>query len=527
MRGVAVAMVCAAAMSSCITNDLPYPHIQPNFLSFEVDGQDRAANIDSASATVTVFLTEEANINGLNVSGYSITSGATISDASASMLSQPLDLSEPKQVVLSLYQDYTWSICAIQSISRYFSVANQVGVADIDADAHTVSVVVPDVVPLTSVEVLTMKLAGPNADYSPALVGASCDFTNPVSVDVTDHGITTTWTITVEQTATKVFIEPTDAWTNVAWVHGSAEVGKSNGFEYRVQGAEEWIPVSQEWITHEGGSFTGRLIHLLPQTTYEVRAVSDEDYSVVDVFTTGLIEQMPNSQFEDWCYVNNKMWCPWPNPEDTKGYWGSGNKGSTYIGTSNITMPITDIMSLTGYKGAHLESKVIAGIKYAAGNIFTGEFKKVDPPTDGILEFGQPFTQRPTSLSTRIKFQSKPITKASKSNPDLTHLLNTPDVCIIWCALIDTDEQFEIRTKPSNRQLFDKDGDYVIAYGEFCSSTDITEFTDITIPLEYKSLSRKPKYLIVVASTSMYGDYYTGGPGSSLDIMHFTLNYDY
>ena len=525
MRICALAAACCAVVTSCITNDLPYPHIQPNFLSFEVDGQSRAANIDSVSATVTVFLPEEVNIQALNVENYAITPGATISDASASLLSEPLDLSEPKQVVLSLYQDYTWNICAIQDINRYFTIENQIGVSEIDADAHTVSAVLPDVVPLSDVKVLTMKLAGPNATYSPSIVGETVDFTNPITVDVTDHGRTTTWTITVTQTATTVFIEPVDAWTNVAWLYGSAEAGKDNGFEYRVQGAQDWIEVPEDWITNNGGSFTGRLIHLLPQTTYEARSVSDGEYSIIETFTTGEILQMPNSQFEEWCYVNKKMWCPWADAAESNGYWGTGNKGATLLSTINVTSPITDIMSLTGYRGAHLESRNVVG-KYASGNIFAGEFKGIDG-TDGILSFGQPFSQRPTALSTRIKYKTAPITKVSSSNPNFTYMRNEPDTCIVWCALIDSDEPFEIRTKKSDRQLFDKNGDYVVAYGEFCSGSDITDYVDITIPLNYKSYSRKPKYLLVVASTSKYGDYYTGGPGATLDILHFTLEYDY
>lgn len=528
MRVCALAVVGGVAVTSCITNDLPYPHIQPNFLSFEVEGQSRVANIDSASATVTVFLPEDVNINALNVEEYTLTAGATISDASASLLSNPLDLSEPKQVVLSLYQDYTWHIRAIQDITRYFTVENQIGVSEINLDAHTVTAVVPDVVPLSAIKVLTLKLAGPNATYSPSLIGETVDFSQPVTVDVTDYGTTTEWTINIVQTATTVFLDPVDAWTNVAWLYGSAEVGRNNGFEYRVQGAEDWIVVPQDWITVNGGSLTARLIHLLPQTTYEARTVSDDEYSVIQTFTTGEIVQMPNSQFEEWCQINNgskKMWCPWGDSAESKGYWGTGNKGATLVSSVNVTTPITDIMSLTGYRGAHLESRTVVG-KYASGNIFAGEFKGIDG-TDGILSFGQPFTQRPTALGTRLKFKTAPITKFSTSDPNLSDMRNEPDTCIVWCALIDTDEPYEIRTKKSNRQLFDKNGDYVIAYGEFCSGSDINDYIDVTIPLRYNSTSRKPKYLLVVASTSKYGDYYTGGPGSTLDILQFSLDYDY
>lgn len=513
------------AFGSCVKNDLPYPHIQPNFISFEVAGQERAANIDSASATVTVYLPESVNIGAVDVESYTITEGASISDASATLLSAPLDLTQPVNVTLSLYQDYNWTIRAIQNIEMYFSVENQIGSAEIDETAHTVSVTVPDVVPLSQIKVLTMKLAGPDATYTPSLIGETVDFSTPLTVSVTDHGIVTDWTITVSQTATTVFLNRVDAWTSVAWLYGEAEAGKNNGFEYRVEGSDAWIQMPQDWITYEGGSFVGRLIHLQPQTTYEARSYSDDEYSLTKSFTTGAIEQLPNSQFEEWCYINNKMWAPWADAADDKGYWGTGNKGSTVISRINVTTPISDIMSLTGYRGAHLESKTVVG-RYAAGNIFAGEFKAIDG-VDGILSFGQPFTQCPTALKTRLKFHSELINKVSSSDPDLTHLRNTPDIGIVWCALIDSDEPYEIRTKKSNRRLFDRNDPCVIAYGEVTLNEDLPDYVDVSVPLEYNDTSRKPKYLLIVASTSMYGDYYTGGQGSTLDILHFTLDYDY
>ncbi len=521
----AVPFISATIMSSCITNDLPYPHIQPNFVTFEIRDQERAANIDSASATVTVFLPETVNIQAVDVDSYTITDGASISDASAALLAQPLDLSEPVQVTLSLYQDYSWTIRAIQEIERYFTVANQVGESDIDVESRTVTVTVPDVVPLTEIEVLSMKLAGPGAVYSPSLAGVKYDFSSPVEVSVTDHGHTEVWTVSVLQTATTVFLDPVDAWTSVAWLYGRAEAGKANGFEYRVKGTDSWTEVPQEWITRADGMFKACLMHLSPQTTYEARSCSGDEYSAVQEFTTGSIVQLPNSQFEEWCFINNKMWAPWGNAADDKGYWGTGNKGATLLSKINVTMPIDDIMSITGYRGVHLESRNVVG-KYASGNVFAGEFKGIDG-TDGILSFGQPFTERPTALSTRIKFHSEPISKASSFDPNLTYMLNQPDTCIIWCALIDGPSPYEIRTKKSNRHLFDRNAECVIAYGEVYYGDDIPDYVDVDIPLVYKDNNRKPTYILVVASTSKYGDFYTGGPGSTLDILHFTLKYDY
>lgn len=36
------------------------------------------------------------------------------------------------------------------------------------------------------------------------------------------------------------------------------------------------------------------------------------------------------------------------------------------------------------------------------------------------------------------------------------------------------------------------------------------------IDLEYRDLNRKPKYIIIVASSSKYGDYFQGGVGSKM-----------
>ena len=96
-----------------------------------------------------------------------------------------------------------------------------------------------------------------------------------------------------------------------------------------------------------------------------------------------------------------------------------------------------------------------------------------------------------------------------------------------WVALIDSDQPFEIRTDPKNRQLFDPDGDYVIAYGSLECSQTISEYIPFEFELNYKSTSRRPKYILVTASASKYGDYFTGGNGSTLFLDDFELLYDY
>lgn len=68
----------------------------------------------------------------------------------------------------------------------------------------------------------------------------------------------------------------------------------------------------------------------------------------------------------------------------------------------------------------------------------------------------------------------------------------------------------------------------IIAYGELPSgvATSNNGFTEFNIPLKYKSLTDKPTHIILVCSASKYGDYMTGGEGSTMYLDDFELIYD-
>ena len=106
-------------------------------------------------------------------------------------------------------------------------------------------------------------------------------------------------------------------------------------------------------------------------------------------------------------------------------------------------------------------------------------------------------------------------------------MLGGDDTGIIWVALIDQDAPFEIRTDPNDRHLFDENDPMVIAYGKIEIDHDVDEYTPFEIELNYRSTSRVPKYLLVTASASMLGDYFTGADGAVLYLDDFELVYDY
>ena len=528
----ALFVATGSLFTACIHNDLPYPWVQPNVSEFEVQAEDADGHpllaapvqVDSASRTITMYLTEWANPKDIRVTQWELSDGSKCLDPQ--IFDEPLDLTSPVEVLFELYnREYTWTISAVQEIERYFTVASQIGTAEIDADAHTVTATVAMGQPLDAVTVRSLKLAGPLAELTPAMVGEKVDFTDPVKVTVSEFGEDTEWSITVTQTEVSVSLERADAWTNVAWLYADAEVGKDNGFEYRKAADDEWIVVPAEWITHDGGSFSARLIHLEPQTTYVARATSDDEHSAEVEFTTGQIIQLPNSNFTDW-WLDGKVWCPWVDGGEP--FWGSGNKGAATLGKSN-TLPLDDAFSTTGYQGAELQTKYIGiGVlgKLGAGNLFAGEYVRTDG-TDGVLAFGRPYTQRPTKLKARLKYSNVAITHTSNSNPDFKYMKGEPDTCIVWCALGDWNEPFEIRTKRTDRQLFSPTDPGVIAYGQFQSGVAIEDYIDVVIDLDYNATDRVPKYIMVTASASKYGDYFTGGNGSVLTIKSYELLYDY
>lgn len=520
IRSFIIIALGAIIAVGCIKNDIPYPQIQANFLTFSVVGQDRGSLIDSANLTVTVYLPEEINIEEVAIENYSITPGSHVV---GNVLDGQLNLSKPKYVELEYYQSYLWTIKAQQTISRYFTVSSQVGASVIDVPARRVVAQVAKKADLSSIKVESIKLGPEGSEMTPDLEGQTVDFSKPVEVTVSAYNGAKfdVWTLYVVNSDTDVETVSADAWSNVAWVYGRGEAGRNNGVEYRLQGDDQWTKVNSTDIVYNGGDFAACIKHLSPLTTYQTRVYSDDVYGEVITFTTGSVVQVPNHNLDQW-WLDGKVWCPWS--EGGEQYWDTGNKGATTIGASN-SVPTEDTSSGTGW-AAMLETKFVGfgpiG-KLAAGNLFVGRYVRTDG-TNGVLSFGRPFTERPTKLRGYLKYNCATINYA---NTEMQSLIGQPDTCIVWMSLIDSSEPFEIRTNPKDRQLFDPDGDYVVAYGKVEYGQTVANYIPFEFELNYKSTSRVPKYIIITASASKYGDYFTGGSGSVLYLDDLELLYDY
>lgn len=523
-RRILTAAVPAAMMlactTSCITDEgIPYPDIQANFTEFTVAHQDRPAVIDTVNRTVTVMLDEAANPAAVSVTSYKVgPTGAEPVDPG--LLAAPLDLTSPMEITLKMWREYVWTISSRQTITRSFTIDGQVGSAVIDPLTHTVSAVVSAEVPLDAVTVTSVKLEGTTAVMEPDLSGKTVDFTSPVTVRVTEHGTTTSWTITVTQAEATVTLGAVDAWTGVIWASANSTENSDIAFEYRRAGTMQWTEAPRDQVSATGAVYTICINGVEPLTEYEVRAVRGDEYTRAMAVTTGDAPQLPDSHFTQW-WKDGAVWNPWA--EGGESFWDTGNRGAATLGQSNV-VPIESPDG--GYQGVMLQTKFV-GIsilgKLAAGSIFAGSYVRTDG-TNGILSFGRPFTERPTRIRARIRYHSATI---DYSSAEMSSLKGEPDSCCVWCALWDGAEPFEIRTNPKNRQLFDPADPSVVAYGTFDSGTDIEEWTDIIIPLEYMALDRRPTMIMLVASSSKYGDYFTGGNGSVLWLDSYELLYDY
>lgn len=533
-------LLLAVVSAGCIKNDIPYAEVPLAITAFEVDGQTGTV-ISEEDRTVTVALKETANPAKLKVLAFSCTEKATASLA----VGQEISLLSPYKVTLSLYQDYEWTVIGEQRIERTLRVTDQVGNATFDEEGRMARVLVRKDADLAGISLLELKLgpegAAMNGDTSsqPALEWKYYSNYAEAEVRVT-YGdfLDQTWTVRIYNSPTDVLTESADGWVNVAWMYGVGVAGADCGFEYRESGETEWTRVPQEYLTVEGGNFHARVPHLKANAMYECRAYSGEEVADAVQFSTVDVETVPNMDFEDWVFNagdKGKAICPWA--EGDSPFWDTGNHGSTTLSEKdNVTTPVGDPRpGSRGTTAAQLRSATVAGV-LAAGNLFVGEYKKTEG-MNGRLGFGRAFTSYPTRLKGYYKYQTAPITKVSKG---FEHLENEPDTCVVWVALGDWElssanspnGQFtavEILTenRENNGKYFDKNDPHIIAYGEMACGENVPSYQEFAVEFEYRATDRRPTALIIVCSASKYGDYFAGGPGATMWIDDFSLEYDY
>ena len=307
--------------------------------------------------------------------------------------------------------------------------------------------------------------------------------------------------------------------TTRATVNGKIQSGKTPVVEYRKESETSWITVPSANVNVSSNTFSATLTGLSASTTYKYRINVDGSIGSEQSFTTATATPLENGSFDEWsseAAANGTLWQPW----STSSFWDTGNRGATTIADSN-SVPTSETCNGSG-KAASLETKWVV-MKLASGNIFTGSYVRTDG-TNGVLSFGREFKSFPSKLRINYKYTSATIDKIGEDA--LEYLKGRPDSCHIYIALTDWNQPLEIRTRPSERQLFDKNDSHVIAYAEYISGNSDSQYQQKDLVLNYRYTNRTPKYILIVASASKYGDYFTGGVGSKLLVDNFELIYD-
>ena len=528
-----VIFMAVLAVVSCIRNDIPYPDVAAEITSLQADGA-KSVSINKDAREVLITLEEATDIRRVNITEVSFNEEAVTASA---VVTGTKDLSSPYHVTLNLYErDFDWTVKARQPIERHFTVSGQSGVAVIDADNRRVIFKIPSRVVLENLSVVSMKL-GPEGvtEYFPDAASLH-DFTNPVVVKVSCRNVVEEWTLYAEQVESTVSMTGVDVWTRVAWLKASGIEGGDNGFRIRKSGDSEWNEVGG--VSSDGGSFSAAAEGLAPLTEYECVAYSGDETSEIVRFTTEAAVQLPNSGFETFSNAESDKYYSFydpasPVPVLQTEWWGSGNKGSTTVGSKFAITKPDDTEKVEGKYSLKMESQYVV-IKFAAGNIFSGEYGGNVGTAGGKVRMGRPFTLRPRKLTVWLKYKSGKIQQRTLGGypDDDVVKVGDNDRGIVWVALGTWDfrkyggtENCPVEVNTTDKSsFFDPAGQDVIAYGRFVTDHDM-EWTKVEIPLEYVSTSRRPTHIIVSCAASMLGDYFTGSPDSILWIDDMRLEY--
>lgn len=307
----------------------------------------------------------------------------------------------------------------------------------------------------------------------------------------------------------------------------------SPGIRYREAGTEDWTAVYPSNANGmrrraSGDNIALTLTGLKSGTRYEYQAICEGFVNENSMFFTTESEfVLPNSSFEQWSTASDKALVP--SADGTVSFWDSGNHGSITM-SKNVTTQATELFH-SGTSSAKLQSQFV-GVggfigKFAAGNLFTGTFDGTEQTTQGILTFGRPYNgSRPVKLRGYVYYKPGTVDYSENNDQHPDVVKGSTDRGIIYAAL--TTRTFKIRTL--TKELFDPNSPDVLAYGqilftgEYGSSSAMREFE---ITLEYKDAAKlkRANHIVICASASQYGDYFTGSTSSVMYVDDLELVY--
>ena len=557
-RYLKTAFAAAAALlaASCISNDIPYPVVELRIANVEGEGFSVLEN-NVTSRVVTLTLDEATDIRNVKIDAVTydaVVHSIELNKAelldqvrSSQELTGTFNLLSPIYTTLSLYQDYDWTIRAVQTIERRFSVTGQIGATEIDTENRIVRVYVPDDTDLGHIEIEELKL-GPAeiTTYSPSLEELSgSSFESVRFVDVTCHGVTERWMLYVETTNVKVALREADLWQNTGTVTAlisADEYASGAALEYRIKGDTEWQPMQEsgydagiltatiapEWKTetNPNGLTVYKLVPkkgLFAGHTYEFRLlVGGSEQGAPLEYTAPAGNTIPNGDMED-----ASMSC-WTQNNKTAEFWGSGN--------NTFTKGLCTQASFAGGTRAKLQATSAMGV-LASGNLFTGLFQK-DLITRGVVSFGQTYAWKARPRALKVQYFAKhigPVDIDKKFGAPIG--MGDQDRARIMVAIVDWNARREVGsgTKPPTgtwdpQEAASTEQGKIIAYGSLFIDESSTgdRMIDTELELHFYDREAKPSglyQLVISCSTSAYGDFMTGCKSNVLYIDNFEWAY--
>lgn len=376
--------------------------------------------------------------------------------------------------------------------------------------------------------------------------------TGGVKVDIADNGHKYTFTFDVTMEGNKsiddltMVMNDANSFATCAYVEGSITAKKGEGvvdpakmfIEYKKASASEWTSVAA--TVNGTDAYKATLTGLTAETAYQYRmAYRDGDTnfeSEAKSFTTEAATALINGNMDDW-YKSGKTWYACSESyfsANGSSFWDSSNPGTTTgagaLVNKNPTQGNATTVHTVGGKSAELKSQYASAFgigKFAAASLYTGKFKKLQGADGAVIDFGQPFTARPTQLHGYFQYTSAKINYVGKDTPASANIVKnqTDDICSIYIALT-TEAKTVDNTVVSTFVNWETDP-AVVAYGELPASDCVTTngWKEFTIDLKYHNLTTKPTHIIIVCSSSKYGDYFTGGDGSIMYVDDLSLVY--
>ena len=347
-----------------------------------------------------------------------------------------------------------------------------------------------------------------------------------------------------------VRVDQTDLWKNTASLTISNQFADAGSvvLEYRIKGESAWNAASVSGPNDDGSrtalisptwtagtNEAGLTIHSVdPKTgifarkSYEYQLLADGATVASGEFTPkhNNGDVIPNAGMESWSTKSMK-----------KMFSGSANAPypNAYM-TSSGTDKLCTQATYSGKVGnycAQLAAKY-AGIAFAAGNLYTGDF--VMDGTVGYAQFGQPYTYsaRPAALKLKYAAEIGEINRVKNDPPVSTGI----DKGRIFVCIVEWSDRHAVKsgTKVDKTTFWDPETvsslneGKIIGYGPaYITESHTGSMKDLALPIVYYEKTDTPptgNYTLVISTATSYlGDYLTGCDANKLWVDDFEWVY--